>query len=55
MARLGHGGRGRASLLCPGSSDINLLGDRQSVVDLDPEITNRAFDLCMAKQELNGT
>jgi hypothetical protein len=32
-----------------------LLGDRQSVVDLDPKIANRAFYLCMAKQELNGT
>jgi hypothetical protein len=32
-----------------------LLGDRQSIVDLDPEIANRAFDLCVAKQELNGT
>jgi hypothetical protein len=32
-----------------------LLSDRQSIVDLDPEIANRAFDLYMAKQELNGT
>ena len=55
LARLSHGGRGRVSVLCPGSSDVNLLSDRQSVVDLNPEIANCAFDPCMAKPELNGT
>ena len=35
---------GRACPLCPGISDIHLLGDRQGVVDLDPEITARALD-----------
>jgi hypothetical protein len=45
---------GRADPLCPGTSDIHLFGDSQGVVDLNTEITDRAFDLSMAKQALNG-
>jgi hypothetical protein len=36
---------GRACPLCPGTSDIHLLGDCQGVVDLDPEITHGALNL----------
>ena len=48
-------GVGRACPLCPGSSDIDLFGNRECVVDLDPEIPDRALDLRMAEQELNST
>ena len=34
-------------------SDLDLLGNRKRVVDLDPEIANRALNVCMAKQQLN--
>ena len=34
----------------PGTSDINLLGDRQGVVDLDPEITHCALYLGVTEQ-----
>jgi hypothetical protein len=36
--------RGRAGLLCPGSSDVNLLGYGESVIDLNAKIPYRAFD-----------
>jgi hypothetical protein len=36
---------GRAYPLCPGISDINLFRYSQSVVHLDAEISDRAFDL----------
>jgi hypothetical protein len=41
---------GRACLLCPGASDINLFGNRERVVYLDAKITHRAFDLGVAEQ-----
>ena len=45
---------GRACPLCPGISDINLFRYCQGVIDLDAEIPDRAFDLGMPKQELDG-
>jgi hypothetical protein len=45
---------GKASPLCPGTSDINLFRYCQSVIDLDAKIPDRAFDLGMTEQELNG-
>ena len=39
----------------PIGSDVNLLGDLNRVVDFDAEISDRAFDLGMAKQELDCT
>ena len=34
-------------MLCPGSSDINLLGYGKSVIDFNAKIPHRAFDfLC---------
>lgn len=44
---------GRACLLCPGDSDINLFGNGERVVHLDAEIADRAFDLDVAEQELH--
>jgi hypothetical protein len=46
---------GRACLLCPSDSDINLFGNRERVVDLDAEIAHHAFDLGVAEQELHGS
>jgi hypothetical protein len=45
LARLGHKLMGRACPLCPGTSDIHLLGYCQGVVDFDPKIPNSALDL----------
>ena len=54
MAQTGHLKVGRACPLCPGSSDINLFRCRQGVIILDAEIPDRAFDLGMPKQKLDG-
>jgi len=35
--------------LCPGISDVHPLGNRQSVINLDAEITDRALDLGVAE------
>ena len=45
---------GRACPLCPSISDINLFGYCQCFIDLDAEIADRAFDLGMPEQELDG-
>ena len=45
---------GRACPLCPGSSDINLFRYCQGVIDLDAEISDRAFDLGMPEQQLDS-
>ena len=45
---------GRGCPLCPGDSDISLFRDRERVVNLDAEISDRAFDLGVAEQELDG-
>jgi hypothetical protein len=45
---------GRACPLCPGISDVHLFRYRQGVIDLNAEIPDRAFDLGMPKQKLNG-
>jgi len=36
------------------SSQLDLFRNAQRVMDLDTEVTNRAFELCMSQQELNG-
>ena len=36
------------------ASNVGLLGDRQSVINLDTEIANRALDLGMPEQQLYG-
>jgi hypothetical protein len=44
-----RGRLGRAAPFCPVASHVDLLGDRQGVVDLDTEVAHRAFDLGMAQ------
>src|SRR5262249_45996125 len=39
--------RSRAGPLCPGSSDLNLLGYGKSVIDLDAKIPRRTFEFFM--------
>lgn len=46
----GHMGCDRKALL-----DFCLLGDFKRVIHLDTEVSNRAFQLEMAQQELNGS
>ena len=36
------------------ASNVGLLGDGQSVIDLDTEIANRALDLGVTEQQLDG-
>jgi hypothetical protein len=38
----------------PGISDINLFRYCQGIIDLDAEIPDRAFDLRMSEQKLDG-
>jgi len=45
----------RAFALCPGSSNIDLFGYRDSVINLDAEVSHGALDLGVAEEELNGT
>ena len=37
----------------PHVSDVDLLGYGERIIDLDSEVTDRALDLRVAKQELN--
>jgi hypothetical protein len=41
---------GRACPLCPGISDVNLFRYFQGVIDLDAEISDRAFDFGVTEQ-----
>jgi hypothetical protein len=45
LAPLGCFERGRTVPLCPVSSDVDLVGYGESVIDLYPEIAHRAFNL----------
>ena len=47
-------GTGRAFQLCPAISDINLFGYGQGVIHFDAQISDRAFDLDMPEQKLDG-
>src|SRR5262245_301838 len=47
--------KGRAFPLCPGSSDVDLLGYRDSVIYLDAQVSHGALDLGVTEKELNGT
>jgi hypothetical protein len=40
--------------LCPGISDVYLFRYRERVVDLDAEVPDRALDLRVTEQELDG-
>jgi hypothetical protein len=55
IARLGLQRLRRVCPLCPSISDLDLLSNCESMVDLDPEVANRALDLGMPKQQLNGS
>ena len=55
MARSSSRVWGGARQLCPGNSDVDFLGDFDSVVNLDPEISDGALDLGVAEQQLNGS
>ena len=46
---------GRACPLCPGTSDVNLFGNRRRVVHPDPKIAHRAFDFRVSEQQLDCT
>src|SRR4029077_7515587 len=41
--------------LCPRSLDIDLFAYRDSVINLDAQVSHGAFDLGVAEQELNST
>jgi hypothetical protein len=45
---------GRACPLCPGISDVNLFRYCQGIVYLNAKISDRAFDLGVPKQKLDG-
>jgi hypothetical protein len=45
---------GRADRSVRLASHIDLLGYRQSIINLDTKIADRAFNLGMAKQQLDG-
>jgi hypothetical protein len=47
-------GSGRACPLCPRISDVNLFCYCEGVIYFDAEISNRAFDLGMSEQKLDG-
>jgi hypothetical protein len=38
LARRGPNGSGRACLLCPGSSDVELFRNGEGIIDLDTEV-----------------
>jgi hypothetical protein len=50
LAQTGGWKTGRACPLCPGISDVNLFRYCQRIIDLDAEISDRAFDLGMPEQ-----
>ena len=56
---VGLGFKGTEPLLCPdnasGSLDVDLLRNRQGVVDFDSKISRRAFDLAMPQEKLHGS
>src|SRR5258707_7851445 len=54
LAQTGGWKMGRACRLCPGTSDINSFCYCQSIIHFDAEISDRAFDLGVAKQKLDS-
>src|SRR6267143_1371019 len=46
-------GRGKASRLCPCSSDVDLFGYGEGVIDLNAEIANCALNLLVPQPELH--
>ena len=54
LAQTGGWRTGRGCPLCPGISDINLFRYCEGIINFDAEISDRAFDLCMSEQKLDG-
>ena len=50
----GRGLNGNPSNWTPPRSDLGLFRDLQRIVDLDAEVSNRAFELRVAKKQLNS-
>jgi 4-carboxymuconolactone decarboxylase len=55
VARTGGRRSGRASPLCPGISYINLFSYCEGVIDLDPEVSDRALDLGIPSKSWAGS
>jgi hypothetical protein len=54
LAQTGGWRSGRACPLCPVISDINLFRYCEGIIYFNAEISDRAFDLCMSEQKLDG-
>ncbi len=46
---------GRACLLCPVISDVNLFSYGEGIIYLNAEVSDGAFDFGVAEQELHGS
>jgi hypothetical protein len=46
---------GRARQLCPGTSDINFLGNFNCIVDLNAQVPDCALNLRVSEQKLDST
>src|SRR5262249_2598692 len=56
LLALSHPGlAGRARPLCPGTSDINFLGNLNCIVDLNAQVADGALDLSVSEQKLDST
>ena len=54
MARFCRERTGRACLLCPGISDVDLFRYREGIIHLNAKVSDGAFDLGVAEQELQS-
>ena len=45
-------GGGQSASAPPSGSDINLLSNREGVIDLDAQVSDGALDLAMAEEQL---
>ncbi len=50
MAQLSPKWSGRSCLLCPGNSDINLFFYGKGIINLNAEVPDSAFDLCVPER-----
>jgi hypothetical protein len=54
LARFCRERTGRACLLCPGISDVDLFRYREGIIHLNAKVSDGAFDLGVAEQELHS-
>ena len=54
LARFCRERMGRACLLCPGISDVDLFCYREGIIHLNAKVSDGAFDLGVAEQELHS-